>query len=321
MTITHATYVGEPAFTVENEVLQITVTPNLGGKLVSIIHRPSGIELLRQPDSRAAYDARPILFGAPILFPPNRIADGRFQYEGQSYQFDINEPAKHNHIHGFVAHKPWQAETVEGGRRSGVIVRFDSAAHPDVLRQLPQRFTIMVEYVLDGQQVIKRATIENQGSEPLPFGFGYHTTFRFPFAADGRLEDCRFSLPVDKQWQLDERNLPTGRREDVPPAVADNLPLAGIARDDVFSVALGQPNQAVLRDEAARLEVRYVCEDGFRFWVVYNGNGHQGFLCPEPYTWVTNAPNLNLPASDTGLDALAPGERRVLTTRIEVCSL
>ncbi|MCL6625915.1 aldose 1-epimerase [Alicyclobacillus shizuokensis] len=321
MSIVRSSYVGEAAITAVGEQLAVTVAPSLGGKLVSLVHRPSGVELLRQPSSREEYQARPILFGAPILFPPNRIADGRFQFADQTYQFDLTEPSKHNHIHGFVAHRPWQAETVEGGRRTAIVVTFDSAHHPEVLRQLPQRFTIVVEYVLDGPRLIKRATVENHSERPLPFGFGYHTTFRFPLADGGHLKDCRFSLPVSKQWQLDARNLPTGRQDPVPASVAENLPLAGVARDDVFSTAAGVPNRAVLRDDAAGLKVHYDCAEPFRFWVVYNADGKQGFLCPEPYTWVTNAPNLALPADETGMSALEPGERRILETSIAVLPL
>lgn len=46
--------------------------------------------------------------------------------------------------------------------------------------------------------------------EPFPWGFGYHTTFRYPVDPGGLLDTCTFSLPVEKQWILDERLLPTG---------------------------------------------------------------------------------------------------------------
>ena len=50
-----------------------------------------GAEILRTPgaDEIEVFKGRPQVFGLPILFPPNRIADGRYTFEGRSYQYPI----------------------------------------------------------------------------------------------------------------------------------------------------------------------------------------------------------------------------------------
>jgi aldose 1-epimerase len=319
MSISHSMYLGEPAVIAESDHLAITVVPGLGGKLVSIAHRATGLELLRQPQSRTEHDERPVLFGDPILFPPNRIADGRFTFAGRDYQFDVNEPDKHNHIHGFVYTRPWRLERVEDGETILVEVAFDSAYHPEVERQLPHRFSLRVQYRLTGSILQKRALVTNHSDAALPLGFGYHTTFRFPFAPDGDLSNCRFSIPAAQRWLLDSRNLPTGQLVDVDPHdVEEGLHIDGIPLDDVFRADESLQNEAVLTDRQAGLEVRYRCDVLFKHWVVYNGDGRQGFICPEPYTWVTNAPNLSLPAELTGMRALGPGESQELNAWIDV---
>ncbi len=49
----------------------------------------------------------PILYGNPILFPfPNRIRDGNFGFAVDACELPINEPERHNAIHGLVYHRP-----------------------------------------------------------------------------------------------------------------------------------------------------------------------------------------------------------------------
>src|SRR5690606_6572710 len=97
------------------------------------VHEPTGTELLRVPESVEAFWQRPALYGTPVLFPPNRIADGRFTYRGREYRFDINEPARGNHIHGFVHKRPWQLVRAEMDASGRAVVEtcFDVATIAD----------------------------------------------------------------------------------------------------------------------------------------------------------------------------------------------
>jgi aldose 1-epimerase len=44
--------------------------------------------------------------GAPLIPWPNRLADGRYAFDGTDYQAAITEPDKHNAIHGFLQWRP-----------------------------------------------------------------------------------------------------------------------------------------------------------------------------------------------------------------------
>ena len=48
--------------------------------------------------------------------------------------------------------------------------------------------------------------------------------------------------------------------------------------------------------------------------MLWNGGGGQGFICPEPQSWLVDAPNLSLPPQTSGFTALAPGQSA--TTRL-----
>jgi aldose 1-epimerase len=77
-------------------------------------------------------------------------------------------------------------------------------------------------------------------------------------------------------------------------------------------------HEAQLALHSIDVNIQYKTGKNFKHWVVYNKDGKSRFLCPGPYIWVTNAPNLPLPPSHTGLQKLEPGERKVLEPSITI---
>ena len=322
------TYCGQQAVRLENGALEAVAVPGWGGNLIALREAERGVQILREPSSAAEYGAKPALFGIPVLFPPNRIADGVFHWGGRTYRWPLTEPERCNHIHGFLHTRPWQLAWAEAaGGEAALEMRFDAREHPDVLAVYPHPFVVSITYILRGDALAQRAVVSNEGGEPMPWGLGYHTTFRFPFRAGDALENCRLRVSIDKQWELDERLLPTGRQFEPADRRAwqTGFTPAGRALDDAFSGAPAEGadgadgwGAAVLEDSGCGLAAVYRCAPGYRHWVVYNADSRQGFVCPEPYTWITNAPNLDLPADATGFAVLAPGGRAVLESEIAV---
>nr|WP_276207674.1 aldose 1-epimerase [Paludifilum halophilum] len=300
-----------------NDRLEFVIVPEWGSNLISLVDQETESELLRVPRSAEEFWEKPVLFGIPILFPPNRIENGRFSYGGRDYQWDVNEEEHHNHIHGFVHTRKWKVIEAEADEKRVVVkTRFDSADYEEVTRQFPHPFSLTMTYVLEGSSLSKTAEVLNHGTDSFPLGLGFHTAFVFPE------KTSLFSLTAQKRWRLNGRFLPTGQLEEIPyqEKLKEGMSLEGIALDDVFlsSGHDGGTNEAGLWIPASGIEIRYRVDSHFKHWVVYNLDGHHGFVCPEPYTWVTNAPNLRLPAELTGLQELAAGESKVFKTSITV---
>lgn len=302
-------WLGRPGVLIENDRLEATIVPALGSRVVSLRCKASGTELLRTPASREAYETSPMLYGIPVLFPPNRIAGGSFEFDGRTYRFDVNDPATDSHAHGFVHDKPW--EVVSCGRdeeSARLVTAFDSAFHPSVTAQFPHRFRLVMRVELLGNALIQRIDVHNESDTAFPWGLGYHTAFNDPLGAASSPASCTFAAPVGRRWLLDARFLPTGERtEDSRSAqLRKGMPIEGVALDDVFEAAGEDANEAVLTDPEAGIHVRYRADRAFGTWVLHNGDGRQGFVCPEPYTCVTNAFNLPLPPETTGMQVLGP---------------
>src|SRR6201995_3123546 len=63
-------------------------------------------------DGRAVLDPYPLgavcdgAHGAPLIPWPNRLADGRYSFDGSHYQLPLTEPGKRNAIHGLLRWRP-----------------------------------------------------------------------------------------------------------------------------------------------------------------------------------------------------------------------
>lgn len=308
-------FLGKSSIIAGNEHLEITIIPSWGSNLISIITKDPMIQILRTPKTLEEYEQASVQYGTPVLFPPNRIRDGQFTFQNRSYSFDLTEPDKHNHIHGFVYTKPWEVEHIEADKdKARIITTIKSSDFPDITSQFPHSFTLKMIFTLEGTTIKKEAHIINESDESFPWGLGYHTTFQFPEATS------RFSLQASKQWELNERLLPTEQFIPIPyEELTKGMSLEAIELDDAFLTDTeANVNEAVMTLASEGLQIQYRADDQFKHWVVYNNDGKQGYVCPEPYTWITDAPNLSLPYDITGLQVLAPGSTATATTEIHI---
>ena len=89
-----------PIITLNNGIYEAKISPRTGGMLLSL--KKNGVEVLHCPGSQEELQEAVTSYGYPLLFPPNRIEDGRFTAAGKTYQFPLNAPARNNSLHGFL---------------------------------------------------------------------------------------------------------------------------------------------------------------------------------------------------------------------------
>ncbi|NPV52406.1 MAG: aldose 1-epimerase [Firmicutes bacterium] len=307
--------------------LEATLIPGFGSNLISLRNTRKGIDFIKGPGTMAQLRERPVGSGFPVLMPPSRIANGTFEFMGRRYTFERNEGGK-NHIHGLVCNRPWRITRACAGD-DGVFVqtRISSDDHPEILRSLPHSFELELSFQLkDGALTIDVAAT-NRGPDPMPFGLGFHPYFKVPLADDSSKASCFIKLPASKRWELVDL-LPTGKILPVEGKydLRAGRGLEGLVLDDVFTEVEAEPGphlhgnmvKCEYRDEMAGAGIIFEAGVEFPHWVVYTGRTTDtNFICLEPYTWIPNAPNVNLPAELTGARALMPSEpfkgRMVLT--------
>ena len=295
-----------PPLILENGIFQAEIVPEIGGNIISLRHQPSGTKLLREPADLRELKRFPEQFGLPVLFPPNRIEDGKFTFEGRLCQLPVNEIAMHNHLHGLAVNQPWNL--ISHAEHSAELTYDFSRLNPEY-EGFPFEFKLSREVILTETGLLDRMTVTNQGKWNMPLGLGYHSTFPAEPA------QIRLSAGPD-QFEIGERYLPTGRHlEWVSIDPRKWFDPSGInagfhmRAESVISEDGSWFHGAEIRYESGLL--RYITDEKFGFWYTWNKRGQGDFISLEPVSWMANALNQPGPPEETGLRILAPGSESV----------
>ena len=164
---------------IENQYLSVMISPQ-GGTLQSVRSKENNIEYLWQGD-RAYWGGR-----APNLFPfVGRLYQEQYSYNGKCY------PMK---CHGFLGKKELIPE--QTGPDSCAFILTDS---PETLEIYPFRFTLRLEYRLEGRQIHICFRVRNTGENTMYCGFGGHPGFNIPLEEGLCFEDYAVSFPTNCQ--------------------------------------------------------------------------------------------------------------------------
>ena len=258
---------------------------------------------------RPVLDPYPVLkmcdggHGAPLIPWPNRLADGRYHFDGVDYQVALSEPAKHNAIHGFLRWRPWQAMAREPSR---VVV--GTRLHP--LTGYPFTLEMRIEYALGEDGLSVRTTATNLSDSACPYGAGQHP---YLSPGDGLIDACTLEFAAGTRILTDpERQLPVGRETAAGGEYDYSSPrVVGEQRID-------DPFTDLARDDAGRAGCRLTAPDGatvelwadenYPFMELFTGDTlspsrRRRGLAVEPMTCAPNAFQ-----SGDGLIRLEPGE-------------
>lgn len=139
--------------------------------------------------------------GAPLIPWPNRLADGRYEFDGTQHQVALTEPAKANAIHGFLMWRPWQ-----GVEHTADRVVMATRLHP--LTGYPFALDVRVAYTLDDHGLTVATTATNIGDAPCPYASGQH-----PYLSPGTglIDACTLQFAAGFRVDTDDtRQLPAG---------------------------------------------------------------------------------------------------------------
>lgn len=289
-----------PAILLENSKYQAIILPQYGANCISLVHIPTGASFFRIPVDAHLSPADANVYGLPLLFPPNRIQDGHFVFNGNNYEFPINEPARHHHIHGFLSSTPFV-------HLGGGVFRY-SANKENPYLCFPHSFDIERRYFLKADGLHHSIKVTNHSNSSMPCGIGIHAAWNTSFFSNVSDVDCCLQCYALCRWVHNPTTIiPTGESldntEDVLSLRRGTLPVSGISISALYEidpscpVSLHTPNG------------RFDCfMPDTRFLMLWNGGGNKRFICPEPQSWLVNAPNLPLDPKTSGFFALKPNQ-------------
>jgi aldose 1-epimerase len=118
-----------------------------------------------------------------VLAPwPNRLAGGRYAWDGDELQLPVTEVSTGSAIHGLVRWASWRAVEREEER-----IVLEHVLHPQP--GYPFALRLRVAYRLEERGLVVRTEAENVGARPGPFGVGHHPYVAAPDGVDALVLD------------------------------------------------------------------------------------------------------------------------------------
>ncbi|MBR8741594.1 aldose 1-epimerase family protein [Nocardiopsis sp. MG754419] len=251
----------------------------------------------------------PLAFQGQLLAPwPNRVAEGRYTFQGADYRLEVDDAATGSAIHGLAHALEWSPVRVE---EHAVTLRLAFTGTPGY--PFPLELTAEYRLAEDGLTVTLGAL--NTGTGDAPFGVGFHPylTLGRPLDELSARGELTVSADADHSQPTDGNLIPRGAPE---PVAGGGFDLRRPGRD-LGSTVLDTAFTDLTRDARGRAWVRLGGPDhrvalwagpGYDWLQLFSadtlgGDAHRAHLAAEPMTCPPDALN-----SGTDLLVLAPGE-------------
>lgn len=239
-----------------------------------------------------------------ILFPfPNRLRDGRYTFDGITYQFDINNTDTHNAIHGFSNNLPMAViESKADEHQAYILCEYK---HDGTHKAYPFKFDFMIKFIMTKPDISTQAkhfsvemSFKNLEKTPIPVGLGWHPYY---YLTD-KVDDTSLKMPPCQLVVIDDRMLPTGEKR-IFNDFEEMKNINQTVLDNAFFITDNKPKTAVIL-QSDKYELTCWQETGVFPFVQVFTPPHRTCIAVEPMTCNVDAFNnqdglVTLPAMDT----------------------
>ena len=178
------------------------VIASVGASLRELTHH--GRDLVRP---YGADEVRPRFRGAVLAPWPNRVADGRWRWNGVDHQLALTEPEFATALHGLVCWQDWQARAVAADNVELTTRIWPQAGYPFGV-------DLVMTWTLTARGLHGSLTATNVGNGPAPFGCGIHP---YLVAPTGIVDDWTLHLPAAQRLEVDDRMRLVGPARPIEP--------------------------------------------------------------------------------------------------------
>lgn len=286
----------------KNDQLKVKIIPELGSNIISIIDKKKNVELLNSPHVAINENNKNCVYGTSVLFPPGRMQDAMFYFNNKQYSVATNE-SKDYEGYGLLYNKKWTI-TQYNKLENLLITQFDSCEHSDIPQHFSNHFSLIMAVSLEGSTIKQVITIINKSTEIMPIGLGIRPVFYFDS------EYSTLKMDIDSEWVLNPSKLPTGEMVDLlfKDELKKGAPINRFRFDNIYPISSSPFAEIIHSHLGTRVCLRV--GEGFMNWIINKPNETDKFLSIQPCTWLSNAPNLNIPSEKTGMDSLVPGQEK-----------
>lgn len=265
-------------YCLRSEGLRLDLSP-AGGSILGLWDR-WGLPLMSAQEvggmTRAAFPMMPIC---------NRVAGDGFSHAGKRHDLRPDPDSGH-YLHGDAWRAPWAVTALEGNA-----LRMEHRAEG-----APYTYSAAQYFVLSDESLRVTLTVENRGTESLPYGIGFHSYF------PRRAALLQFS--AKERWGEGAGHLPTKPEPpmgEVDFSMARALPAAW--QNNVYG---GWDQRALIHWPERGLSLKIKADPVFSALMLYAPAPTEDFFCFEPMSHLPDAVNR---ADMPPMTFLAPGAR------------
>ncbi|MEW9534612.1 aldose 1-epimerase family protein [Microbispora sp. NPDC049125] len=219
-------------------------------------------------------DHAPVGGAGQLLIPwPNRVKDGRYVFGGEERRLAVTEPKTGNAAHGFVRSLPWTVSSRDAAAVEFRLRLFPQLGYPHVL-------DLTAAYSIGPTGLLAEVSAVNVGGGTAPYGIGAHPYLTL---GTGRVDEAVLELPAAEWAPVDDRKIPTGRRD------VEGTEYDFRSPRPIGSLVLDTPFTALARGEDGLVRVRLRAADGSHGVELWAGDGVRwlqlftGDTLAEPY--------------------------------------
>ncbi|MDN5212954.1 hypothetical protein QQ020_12885 [Fulvivirgaceae bacterium BMA12] len=275
----------------------VNIVPRYGGAINEVVLKKNNDlhPIHKAAKSLDAFNAVSIpLYAGTFLAPfPNRVANGRYEFNGTTYLLDHTDPGLPNALHGFLYKTPFKVSSPdqEAGR-----LALECSFHGDI--GYPFKVFFRNTYQLSENELRIRSYACNESGTKIPFGMGWH-----PYIATGTpIDKLQLKIPGEKTFEQDTQYIPIGTIKNNP-KFREYAAISNDFMNDCYQV--NKPGRTSLYDPDKDLEIfidQQTGPGGYNY-CMYFTPPDRDCLAIEPMTAAPDAFN-----NGHGLITLAEGE-------------
>lgn len=284
------------------------INPQRGANCISLRNKKYNAVILREPKQNMNLD-NPYLYGMPVLYPVNRIFEGKFEFDGHIYTFPINEPDTNCHLHGFLHETEFEVEAF--GKD------FVKCVFTKPYFNFPHKFRMEITYNLSEHGLKQTTKITNLSEKNMPNFLGFHTTFNVPFISGSDVSNIRLFAEIGEEIERNEKHLPTGKIFSCTEITEKINKGNFIPSEKVISCNCKAINNGKIELKDIKKHIKLIYENDKKFgWrLFYNGNASE-YICLEPMTCTANCQNAPFEHEYSGFDSIPPHKSREYISKI-----
>ncbi|MFA0567684.1 aldose 1-epimerase [Vibrio gallaecicus] len=235
------------------------------------------------------------------LFPfPNRLNNGRYQFNNQTHQLPANFSWSEHAVHGLLYNQAFSVVASSANEsEASVTVQYSTQK---LHEGFPFAFVLNITFTIDINGLLTCSTsVQNQGNLTFPFGDAWHPYFYL----DTQREDCTLTMPTCLELEHVD-DLPNGQKHTFN-AFSKGMSLADKNLNNCFEFETNTPINLTLARTDAKACLHYQQDSSYPFIQLYTPTTEQS-IAIEPMTCPGDAFNNHI-----GLLTLEPAQTKTFS--------